>query len=414
MFRRLVALSLLSPGCCARAVRRSPRPSRSGSKARRRPSSARRQPTRRRRPTRSRPSTSPASPASSTTTARDVASARTSTRSASTPPTSRPAGCSRSTASRRRSAPTRPCSRTATSSSGTRPTFGATGGPPTLELKRLAARNCYVVQSHNDTGNATPAAGAMLRADGAASRRRTGARPASASTGLVRATLAGRRSLERAEVIRRALGALAAPRPPRRLRRRRGGEQGTAKLWVTRDRGADRARRRAGRRPGRRCMRALASEADVDDALRRPLRPVDRRPRRPPRGSAGLVLVRQRLRGRPERAVLSAARRRRRLVRLSGWQRRARRASSSALSRSRSCTATTGRRVRRPCATTARRSARRSSAAQVGADSIEPLGTPAPAGANVLELRDGPDGATARAARPERRRPGPARPQRRP
>ena len=32
---------------------------------------------------------------------------------------------------------------------------------------------------------------------------------------------------------------------------------------------------------------------------------------------------------------------------------------------------------------------------EIGADSIEPLGTPAPAGANVLELRDGPDGATA-------------------
>ena len=32
---------------------------------------------------------------------------------------------------------------------------------------------------------------------------------------------------------------------------------------------------------------------------------------------------------------------------------------------------------------------------KIGADSIEPLGTPAPAGANVLELRDGPDGATA-------------------
>jgi len=31
----------------------------------------------------------------------------------------------------------------------------------------------------------------------------------------------------------------------------------------------------------------------------------------------------------------------------------------------------------------------------IGADSIEPLGTPAPANANVLELRDGPDGATA-------------------
>ena len=32
---------------------------------------------------------------------------------------------------------------------------------------------------------------------------------------------------------------------------------------------------------------------------------------------------------------------------------------------------------------------------RIGADSIEPLGTPAPAGANVLELRDGQNGATA-------------------
>jgi hypothetical protein len=34
-------------------------------------------------------------------------------------------------------------------------------------------------------------------------------------------------------------------------------------------------------------------------------------------------------------------------------------------------------------------------ARRVGADSIEPLGTPVPAGANVLELRDGPSRATA-------------------
>ena len=34
-------------------------------------------------------------------------------------------------------------------------------------------------------------------------------------------------------------------------------------------------------------------------------------------------------------------------------------------------------------------------ARRIGADSVEPLGTPVPAGANVLELRDGPDRATA-------------------
>ena len=34
-------------------------------------------------------------------------------------------------------------------------------------------------------------------------------------------------------------------------------------------------------------------------------------------------------------------------------------------------------------------------ARRIGADSVEPLGTPVPGGANVLELRDGPDRATA-------------------
>jgi hypothetical protein len=34
-------------------------------------------------------------------------------------------------------------------------------------------------------------------------------------------------------------------------------------------------------------------------------------------------------------------------------------------------------------------------ARRVGADSVEPLGTPVPAGANVLELREGPSRATA-------------------
>jgi hypothetical protein len=44
-------------------------------------------------------------------------------------------------------------------------TFGATGGPPTLELQRLPA-NCYVVQTVNDAGKKARAATATLTADG--------------------------------------------------------------------------------------------------------------------------------------------------------------------------------------------------------------------------------------------------------
>ena len=77
--------------------------------------------------------------------------------------------------------------------------------------------------------------------------------------------------------LRRVLARCSSPLAPRRLRRRGGGgATGTATLWVTRDRGAEvlvdaevagRARRCCGRSPrGRR-----------RDALRRPLRPVDRR-----------------------------------------------------------------------------------------------------------------------------------------
>ena len=44
-------------------------------------------------------------------------------------------------------------------------TFGATGGPPTLSLERTTA-NCYAVTSSDDTGKATAAATAQVRAGG--------------------------------------------------------------------------------------------------------------------------------------------------------------------------------------------------------------------------------------------------------
>ena len=44
-------------------------------------------------------------------------------------------------------------------------TFGASGGPPTLDLKALTG-NCYRVASYDDAGKASPPAGAVLHVDG--------------------------------------------------------------------------------------------------------------------------------------------------------------------------------------------------------------------------------------------------------
>jgi hypothetical protein len=41
--------------------------------------------------------------------------------------------------------------------------FGASGGPPTLVLSRLAKTNCYRVLAQDDNGKLTAAAGAVLR-----------------------------------------------------------------------------------------------------------------------------------------------------------------------------------------------------------------------------------------------------------
>ena len=69
-------------------------------------------------------------------------------------------------------------------------TFGPTGGPPTLELQRLP-RNCYLVRSVDDKGTRTPAATAVLVADGRRFRARQGRACIGRHTGLVRAVAPG-------------------------------------------------------------------------------------------------------------------------------------------------------------------------------------------------------------------------------
>ena len=69
-------------------------------------------------------------------------------------------------------------------------TFGATGGPPTLELQRLPA-NCYVVQSVNDAGKKARAATATLTADGKKFKTTAGRACVGKHIGLVRATAPG-------------------------------------------------------------------------------------------------------------------------------------------------------------------------------------------------------------------------------
>ena len=69
-------------------------------------------------------------------------------------------------------------------------TFGATGGPPTLELQRLPG-NCYVVQSVTDAGKRTRAATATLVVDGKRFRANGGRACVGKHTGLVRATAPG-------------------------------------------------------------------------------------------------------------------------------------------------------------------------------------------------------------------------------
>ena len=69
-------------------------------------------------------------------------------------------------------------------------TFSASGGPPTLELKRLPA-NCYVVESVTDAGKRSRAATATLVADGKRFRTKAGRACIGKHAGLVRATAPG-------------------------------------------------------------------------------------------------------------------------------------------------------------------------------------------------------------------------------
>ena len=153
-------------------------------------------------------------------------------------------------------------------------------------------------------------------------------------------------------------------------------------------------------------MRALASEADVETRYGgryvQSVNGIEGSLRR----AARLVLVRERLRGRPQRRRVQAARRRRRLVGLprvaAGGRgaRRRRRVPRAVPARVRGEDPAGGRPVRacagapRGCARATIR--RRGSAAR--------LGTPVPEGANVLELRRGPPRRDRRAARRDRRR----------
>jgi hypothetical protein len=69
-------------------------------------------------------------------------------------------------------------------------TFGATGGPPTLELQRLPG-NCYLVESFNDAGTRTRAATATLLADGKRFKTKSGRACIGKHVGLVRSTAPG-------------------------------------------------------------------------------------------------------------------------------------------------------------------------------------------------------------------------------
>lgn len=69
-------------------------------------------------------------------------------------------------------------------------TFGSSGGPPTLELRRLP-RNCYVAQSVDDAGRHSLAPAAVLSAGGRRFRTKQGRACIGPHTGLVRATAPG-------------------------------------------------------------------------------------------------------------------------------------------------------------------------------------------------------------------------------
>ena len=159
-------------------------------------------------------------------------------------------------------------------------TFSATGGQPTL-LLHADAVNCYTVSSDDDLGKGSRRSG--RRYTSTAVDFKVGA------TGRVcvghhdgdRACICRRRrAVERREVRLRyfsplllvalALAGCGAEGPT--------AADGTARLWVTRDRGRSRARSTTVP-AGQTLLRALQVEGEADDAIRRRLRPVDRRHR---------------------------------------------------------------------------------------------------------------------------------------
>ena len=286
----------------------------SGSKARPPRSSARR--SRASRPTtRSRPSTWPARPESSTTARRRPTSATYVSQigkyAAGRLGRLGVQGERRLAARRRRQGDAE--GRRRRRSGTTRPS-APTGGPPTLELQRLPA-NCYVVADRQRRRQAGP------RGD----RDAHGRREAVQDEGGPRLHRQARRArpgdrarrgpLERREVIRRAVSAFAVLVLLAGCGGAAGEEEGTAQLWVTRDRGA-KLLVDTKVEAGQTLMRALASEADVKTRYGgRYVQSVNGI-----EGSlsaaARLVLVRQRLRGRPQRRLVPAPRRRCRLARL--------------------------------------------------------------------------------------------------
>ena len=161
--------------------------------------------------------------------------------------------------------------------------------PEDARSSRRRRRTATPPSSQDDKGAATPAAGATLHVG---SKRTVATSGGAACVGthtglLVRATLAGRRPLERARVIR---SRLAARRSLRRARRRR----------LRRRRGAQRTRRsgsRATAAPS--SLKAERSAPDADrgagargrregeDGLLRRVRPGDRRPRGRPATATG-------------------------------------------------------------------------------------------------------------------------------
>ena len=127
-------------------------------------------------------------------------------------------------------------------------TFGSTGGPPTLELQRLP-RNCYLVQSVNDAGQALLGRDARCcTADGTPLPDEGAARACVGThTGLVRATRAGAVRSNAVQVsARRGSSRCSSPSAPRRLRRRRRGGRVRPALGHARPRRGGAPRREGG------------------------------------------------------------------------------------------------------------------------------------------------------------------------